>query len=206
MEFYELISGYGLDVVLISLINAAVCALIKRFLLKEKPRAVAVIAYLAGTAMYVLYESILRQDALYLFKNLSSVGEHSLSVGTLTVLLCIVIDRFFGGGSAAGAEGAIEEMLEGLVAEESKKECAEKIAEAAKKMKGDGLKEEVAAIIEACGGNASMLECAMIAEAAERLYGNDGTEIGGAEEGAAVTDGGGKTAALPESGTQTAGA
>lgn len=172
MEFYELISGYGLDVVLISLANAAICALIKRFLLKDRPRAVTVIAYLAGTAMYVIYESILQQDALYIFSNLSSVSEHGLSVGTLTVLLCIVIDKFFGGGSADGADGAIEEMLDGLVAEDSKKQCAEKIAEAAKDVKGDELKDKIAEIIETYGGSATELECAMIAEAAEKLCGN----------------------------------
>ena len=169
MEFYELISGYGLDVVLISLANAAICALIKRFLLKDRPRAVTVIAYLAGTAMYVIYESILQQDALYIFSNLSSVSEHGLSVGTLTVLLCILADKFFGGGSA---DGAIEEMLDGLVAEGSKKQCAEKIAGAAADVKGDELKDKIAEIIETYGGSATELECAMIAEAAEKLCGN----------------------------------
>ena len=86
--------------------------------------------------------------------------------------MCIVIDKFFGGGSADGADGAIEEMLDGLVAEESRGQCAEKIAEAAEEVKGNELKNKIAEIIKTYGGSATELECAMIAEAAEKLCGN----------------------------------
>lgn len=47
-----------------------------------------------------------------------------------------------------------------------------KLPGAAEDVKGDELKDKIAEIIETYGGSATELECAMIAEAAEKLCGN----------------------------------
>lgn len=173
MEFCEIFARYGLDVALISIFCAALCAVLKRTALKNKPRAVTIVAYIFGTLVYAIYESVREGDALYAFENFSSVIEHGLSVGTLSVLLCIATDRFLGGGSAT-AQDAVAEILKGWVLSGKEKTCADRIISLAQTKDGDELKEAAKEAIseyiaEGLSDTEITLITALACEAAERL-------------------------------------
>ena len=137
MTLSEVIALYGLDVILLTVANAALAELLKRTLLKNKPKIVTAIIYAAGTVMYIVYESIRMKNALFFIDNASSAIEHGLSVGTLTVLLCAAVDRFFDGGSGTSAEDTIALILKGWVKSGKENDCAKKIIELKASQSGD---------------------------------------------------------------------
>ena len=137
MTLSEVIALYGLDVILLTVANAALAELLKRTLLKNKPKIVTAIIYAAGTVMYIVYESIRMKNALFFIDNASSAIEHGLSVGTLTVLLCAAVDRFFDGGSGTSAEDTIALILKGWVKSGKANDCAKKIIELKASQSGD---------------------------------------------------------------------
>ncbi len=174
MDFNEIIALYGIDVVLLTIANAALNELLRRTVLKGKSKAVTAVAYAAGIVMYIIYKSIYVMDAMYAFENLASVLEHGISIGTLTMLVCSLIDRFFGGGTAATATDTIVWILKRWVKSGSEKECANKILGLYKAVEGEQFKSAAADVVREyakSGVSESQIQlvAALACDAAERL-------------------------------------
>lgn len=174
MDFSEIIALYGLDIILLTIVNTALAEVLKRTLLKDRPKIVTAIIYGAGTLMYIIYASISMKNALYIFDDFVSVVEHGISIGTLTMLLCAAIDRFFDGGTPATADDAIVWLLKGWVKSGKESECAARILELCKTLTGEELKKAVEEVVKeyaADGVNDSQAEliAALACEAAEKL-------------------------------------
>ena len=182
MDFNEIIALYGIDVVLLTIANAALSELLRRTVLKGKSKAVTAVAYAAGIVMYIIYKSIYVMDAMYAFENLASVLEHGISIGTLTMLVCSLIDRFFGGGTAATATDTIVWILKRWVKSGSEKECANKILGLYKAVEGEQVKSAAADVVREyakSGVSESQIQlvAALACDAAERLSeADDGEE------------------------------
>ena len=182
MDFNEIIALYGIDVVLLTIANAALNELLRRTVLKGKSKAVTAVAYAAGIVMYIIYKSIYVMDAMYAFENLASVLEHGISIGTLTMLVCSLIDRFFGGGTAATATDTIVWILKRWVKSGSEKECANKILGLYKAVEGEQFKSVAADVVREyakSGVSESQIQlvAALACDAAERLSeADDGEE------------------------------
>lgn len=182
MDFNEIIALYGIDVVLLTIANAALNELLRRTVLKGKSKAVTAVAYAAGIVMYIIYKSIYVMDAMYAFENLASVLEHGISIGTLTMLVCSLIDRFFGGGTAATATDTIVWILKRWVKSGSEKECANKILGLYKAVEGEQFKSAAADVVREyakSGVSESQIQlvAALACDAAERLSeADDGEE------------------------------
>ncbi len=182
MDFNEIIALYGIDVVLLTIANAALSELLRRTVLKGKSKAVTAMAYAAGIVMYIIYKSIYVMDAMYAFENLASVLEHGISIGTLTMLVCSLIDRFFGGGTAATATDTIVWILKRWVKSGSEKECANKILGLYKAVEGEQFKSAAADVVREyakSGVSESQIQlvAALACDAAERLSeADDGEE------------------------------
>ena len=58
MDLNEIIALYGLDVILLTVLNSAISEALRRTVLKNKPKLVTAIVYGAGTVMYMIYRSI----------------------------------------------------------------------------------------------------------------------------------------------------
>lgn len=173
MELCEVFAHCGLDVVAIAAINAAVCIALKRTVLKGKPRASTALAYILGAAIYAVYASANRCDALYIFEELSEVVQKGVTIGTATMVICAAADRF-NGGSSSGAKGAVAQMLEGMVGAGAEEDCAAQICSAAESLRGEELAAEVRRIVGENGGSEDDALCALIAAAAEKLCGGEG--------------------------------
>ena len=168
MELCEIFARYGLDVILITVANAAIYLLSRKTVLKNKPKLATVLTYVVGGLIFAVYKSIAEQDALFAFENISAVTERGLCIGTLTMLLSAAADKFSGGGAATCAD-AISGMLEGVVAEDKAAECAEEILSAAEKLDGTALNEAVAAAVEKYGGECDQTFCLILSETAQML-------------------------------------
>lgn len=180
MTLSEVIALYGLDVILLTVANAALAELLKRTLLKNKPKIVTAIIYAAGTVMYIVYESIRMKNALFFIDNASSAIEHGLSVGTLTVLLCAAVDRFFDGGSGTSAEDTIALILKGWVKSGKANDCAKKIIELKASQSGDEFIDGAAELVaEYAADGVTAAQARLIAElacrAADGLLGEETT-------------------------------
>lgn len=169
MELCEIFARYGLDVILITVANAAIYLLSRKTVLKNKPKLATVLAYVVGGLIFAVYKSIAEQDALFAFENISAVTERGLCIGTLTMLLSAAADKFSGGGGAATGADAISGMLEGVVAEDKTAECAEEILSAAEKLDGTALNEAVAVAVEKYGGECDQTFCLILSETAQML-------------------------------------
>ena len=169
MELCEIFSYYGVDAALISLVNAALCLLLKKTALKNKPKLITVLAYISGTILYAVYESFSQANAMYAFENIGSVTENGMTIGTLTYLLCAAINKFLGGGGVATASDGLEELLAGIVAEDKRQACADKIMQAALEKSGEELKNSVNEILNESGAQADEISLALIVSAAEKL-------------------------------------
>ena len=178
MELCEVFAHCGLDVLLITVANAALAILLKRTLLKKRPKAVTAMCFIAGGLIYAVYHSIAAADALYAFENLSAVAQKALTIGTLTLALCAA-DKFTGGGGEATAADVVTKALDGVVESEQAAACAQSIVAAAENLEGDDLIREVTAIIGEHGGQCTDALAAMIAQTAAQLT----AVSGGAEEG-----------------------
>ena len=182
MDFNEIIALYGIDVVLLTIANAALSELLRRTVFKGKTKAITAVAYAAGIVMYIIYKSIYVMDAMYAFENLASVLEHGISIGTLTMLVCSLIDRFFGGGTAATATDTIVWILKRWVKSGSEKECANKILGLYKAVEGEQFKSAAADVVREyakSGVSESQIQlvAALACDAAERLSeADDGEE------------------------------
>ncbi len=100
----EIFALYGVDVILLAAVTAALCEALKRTVLKDNARAVMLIAYGAGIIFYSVYACVHEMSAAYLLQNFAAVCERGLSVGTLALLICAGVDKFLGGGTN-GADG-----------------------------------------------------------------------------------------------------
>ena len=176
MELCEVFAHCGLDVVAIAAI-AAVCIALKRTVLKGKPRASTALAYILGAAIYAVYASANRCDALYIFEELSEVVQKGVTIGTATMVICAAADRF-NGGSSSGAKGAIAQMLEGVVGTGAEEGCAAQICSAAESLRGEELAAEVRRIVSENGGSEDDALCSLIAAAAEKLCRGESTKNG----------------------------
>ena len=147
MEYSEvsvLLVRCGLDVVVISLIVAAICFILKRTVLAERPRIVMLIAYAAGVLIYGVYICIAELDALYAFVNLVDVLESGLAIGTLATLICTALGKIISGES--DGLKVIEALIDGIVPSEKLKECAKALL-AAMDGDADGLAAVLAEIL-----------------------------------------------------------
>ena len=179
MELCEVFARCGLDVLLITVANAALAILLKRTLLKKRPKAVTAMCFIAGGLIYAVYHSIAAADALYAFENLSAVAQKALTIGTLTLALCAAADKFTGGGGEATAADVVTKALDGVVESEQAAACAQSIVAAAENLEGDELVREVTAIIGEHGGQCTDALAAMIAQTAAQLTAvSDGAEEG----------------------------
>lgn len=174
MDFNEIIALYGVDVILLTFVNVALSEVLKHTVFKNKPKVVTALVYAAAIVMYIIYKSIYVQNALYTFENLASVLEHGISIGTLTMLVCSLIDRFFGGGTTATATDTIRWLLKGWVKKGSEKECANKILGLHKAMNGEQFRSAAAEVLmeyAADGVSESQIKAiaALACEAAEKI-------------------------------------
>lgn len=174
MDFSEIIALYGLDIILLTIVNAALAEVLKRTVLKDKQKIVTAIIYGAGTLMYLIYESVRMRNALYFFDDFMSVVEHGISIGTLTMLLCAAIDRFFDGGTPATADDTIVWLLKGWVKSGKESECANKILGLYKALSGAEFRKAAAEVVSEYAADGvtegqAELVAALACEAAERL-------------------------------------
>ena len=174
MDFNEIIALYGVDVILLTFVNVALSEVLKHTVFKNKPKVVTALVYAAAIVMYIIYKSIYVQNALYTFENLASVLEHGISIGTLTMLVCSLIDRVFGGGTTATATDTIRWLLKGWVKKGSEKECANKILGLHKAMNGEQFRSAAAEVLmeyAADGVSESQIKAiaALACEAAEKI-------------------------------------
>ena len=167
MEICEIFARCGIDVILISLADAALCIILKRTALKQKQKVATMLAYVLGAFVYAVYASVQSGNALYAFENLSFVTQKGVTIGTISMLLCDAADKFNGGPS--GPEGAICNMLDGVIDTKDAEECAKAILQAAETEDGDELATKVAQIIESYGAEKDDLLCSLIAHTARGL-------------------------------------
>lgn len=187
MDLNEIIALYGLDVILLTVLNSAISEALRRTVLKNKPKLVTAIVYGAGTVMYMIYRSIYAKNALYAFENFASVLQNGISIGTLTMLVCALIDRFFGGGNAASVTDTLVWILRGNVVSGKESECANKILGLYKALSGEQFRSAAADVVKEYAADGlsdkqAELIAALACEAAERFSAEENAD-GKEEEG-----------------------
>ena len=167
MEICEIFARCGIDVILISLADAALCIILKRTALKQKQKVATMLAYVLGACVYAVYASVQSGNALYAFENLSFVTQKGVTIGTISMLLCAAADKFNGGPS--GPEGAICNMLDGVIDTKDAGEWGQAMLRAAESEDGDERATGGAQMIERHGAEKDDLLCSLIAHTARGL-------------------------------------
>lgn len=166
IEIIELITFYGVDVIVLAAITSAVTQALKNTLFKNADRKiVTLLPFVIGIILYTVYTLLSRLSFDFLAANWVSTLEGGFSVGASATILYVLYEQFIRGVTSASAtQAAIAEILWGYVDEGKEESVAACILEQAK------LGEKVENIIRASvQSNVDDMSVKLIARAVEAL-------------------------------------
>lgn len=118
-EIIDLITFYGVDVVVLAIATAALTQLLKTTLLKKAPNKVyTFIPFLIGVILYAIYAAISRVSFCYIAENAAYILEQGIKVGAAATVIYVLYEQFVRGKVCASVpENAVAEIIQGYVAE-----------------------------------------------------------------------------------------
>lgn len=126
VEIIDFVTLYGVDVVALAAVTAAVCAILKKTLLKDAERLNAFMPYIIGSALYAAYAAAAHGSLAFLCDNMCEVISRGFAVGALATMAKAAVSKKACG--AAAPVKAVAAMLEGYVAAGSEIAAAEEMA------------------------------------------------------------------------------
>lgn len=146
MSFIEIIDAftfYGLDVILLGVLCAALTQIVKKFILKKAPKKIfTFMPFAFGIIFYAAYGCIANLNVRFLLDEYVSIIEHGLSVGGVSTLLYVLYEQFIRVKDGLTAtQRVIATLIDGYVPDERLENVAKQVAEAIEKdVTGEGAK------------------------------------------------------------------
>lgn len=165
IEIIDTFTFYGIDVIALAAVTAALVQLCKAtFLKRVQKKLFTFLPFVIGTLLYAAYAAVCNLSLLYLAANYVSVLEHGISVGAAATLLYVLYEQFVRQESGlTTAESVVKTLIGGYVAEDAAEDAAKRIAEAvAKDVTGGGAKRTAEILTEAAQDGVTENDIAML--------------------------------------------
>ena len=131
-EIIDLITFYGVDVVVLGMATSALTQILKTTILKNAQKKwYTFLPFVIGVIIYVLYAIVSRVNFIYAVENFPVVFEQGIKTGAAATVIYVVYEQFaMGKTSFSLTENAIATFLEGYVTEGTEIVAAAEIASA----------------------------------------------------------------------------
>ena len=100
VEIIDFVTLYGVDVVALAAVTAAVCAILKKTLLKDAERLDAFMPYIIGSALYAAYAAAAHGSLAFLCDNMCEVISRGFAVGALATMAKAAVSKKACGAAA----------------------------------------------------------------------------------------------------------
>ena len=135
IKIIDAFTFYGVDVLLLAALTAAVTQVLKISVLKKlKKKILTFLPFVLGTLFYAIYECVCNLNIRLLLTDYVTIIEHGISVGAVATLLYVLHEQFIREKKGCTqTEQVVATLLEGYVPTDSVEKAAIEVAAAIKR-------------------------------------------------------------------------
>lgn len=132
IKIIDAFTFYGVDVLLLAALTAAVTQVLKISVLKKlKKKILTFLPFVLGTLFYAIYECVCNLSIRLLLTDYVTIIEHGISVGAVATLLYVLHEQFIREKKGCTqTEQVVATLLEGYVPTDSVEKAAKEVAAA----------------------------------------------------------------------------
>lgn len=132
IKIIDAFTFYGVDVLLLAALTAAVTQVLKISVLKKlKKKILTFLPFVLGTLFYAIYECVCNLNIRLLLTDYVTIIEHGISVGAVATLLYVLHEQFIREKKGCTqTEQVVATLLEGYVPTDSVEKAAKEVAAA----------------------------------------------------------------------------
>lgn len=132
IKIIDAFTFYGVDVLLLAALTAAVTQVLKISVLKKlKKKILTFLPFVLGTLFYATYECVCNLSIRLLLTDYVTIIEHGISVGAVATLLYVLHEQFIREKKGCTqTEQVVATLLEGYVPTDSVEKAAKEVAAA----------------------------------------------------------------------------
>ncbi len=132
IKIIDAFTFYGVDVLLLAALTAAVTQVLKISVLKKlKKKILTFLPFVLGTLFYAIYECVCNLSIRLLLIDYVTIIEHGISVGAVATLLYVLHEQFIREKKGCTqTEQVVATLLEGYVPTDSVEKAAKEVAAA----------------------------------------------------------------------------
>ena len=132
IKIIDAFTFYGVDVLLLAALTAAVTQVLKISVLKKlKKKILTFLPFVLGTLFYAVYECVCNLNIRLLLTDYVTIIEHGISVGAVATLLYVLHEQFIREKKGCTqTEQVVATLLEGYVPTDSVEKAAKEVAAA----------------------------------------------------------------------------